>query len=379
MRILFVDDEPRVLEALERSLFELPPEWEVECLPGATQALARLAEQEFDVVVSDMRMPGMSGAELLRQISIDHPAIVRIILSGHTGEDQALGATPVAHQWLTKPCSSQSIVATVTRVNALRETVGPELRSAAGGIGQLASPPHLYAELQRVLNNSRGSVDMIVGVVEQDPAMCAKALQLANSSFFSRAGQANDVRAAVARIGMHVLQALALERGVFSRGNTGVRPEDLAAMQRLAMRRALLARLLAPKALRDTAFLAALLCDVGVQVAAVMKPAATRAALARVARGSALLDAELAEGLPAHALAGAYLLGLWGLPEAIVEAVTQHHEGRRPHPSALAVADVVHCAAALVEGFEPDAAVVAALGGEAWLENARREAEGMPS
>lgn len=375
MRILFVDDEPRVLEALERSLFDLPADWEIECLPSGAEAIARLAQTPFDVIVSDMRMPGMSGAELLHRVSVAHPSVVRIILSGYTGEEQTLDATPVAHQWLSKPCSAQAVAATVARVNLLRETVGPELRSAAGGIGQLASLPRLYQELQRVLENPLGSAEMIVEVVEQDPAMCAKALQLANSSFFCRNGDARDVRSAVSRIGVRILQALALEIGVFGAAPSGLRAEDLATLQRTAMRRALLARAIAPPAMRDTSFLAALLCDVGVQVTAGMKPDAMRRALARVAGGASLSDGEAAEGLPPHPLAGAYLLGLWGLPEPIVNAVAQHHEGRGTRPGPAVVGDVVHAASALIDGVEPDPAVVEILGGAAWLVNARREGE----
>jgi HD-like signal output (HDOD) protein len=373
MRILFVDDETRVLEALERALFDLPPDWEVEALSSGAEALARLAEAPFDVIVSDMRMPAMSGAELLQQVSSAYPAMVRIILSGYTGEEQALGVTPVAHQWLSKPCSAQAVMATVARVQALRDTVGAEIRTAAGGMARLASVPRLYQQLQQVLMNPHGTTEMIVEVVEQDPAMCAKAMQLASSSFFSRGGNAPDVRTAIGRIGVRILQALALEVGVFGASSTALRFDDVVTLQRSGMRRALVARSLAPMALRDPSFLAALLADVGVQVNAGLMPEAVRSAMKRVAAGASLTDAEASESLPPHPLSGAYLLGLWGLPEPIVDAVARHHMGRQGQTCPASVADVVHCASALVEGCEPDAGSVEALGGAPWLERARVE------
>ena len=100
MRVLFVDDEPRVLEAIERTLFQLEMDWDVSFAEGGPAALAELEKAHFDVVVSDMRMPGMDGAALLGEVCAKYPHVARIVLSGQTDEAAAFRVVKVAHQFL---------------------------------------------------------------------------------------------------------------------------------------------------------------------------------------------------------------------------------------------------------------------------------------
>jgi CheY-like chemotaxis protein len=67
-RVLFVDDEPKVLDALRRLLYAMRRQWEMAFLAGGQEALAYLAQHPCDVVVTDMRMPGIDGSQLLRQV-----------------------------------------------------------------------------------------------------------------------------------------------------------------------------------------------------------------------------------------------------------------------------------------------------------------------
>jgi YesN/AraC family two-component response regulator len=81
-RILFVDDEPKVLEDLERMLYPLRKEWCMVFASSGQEALRLLSESDYDVLITDLRMPQMSGAELLEQVITAHPQVVRMILSG---------------------------------------------------------------------------------------------------------------------------------------------------------------------------------------------------------------------------------------------------------------------------------------------------------
>ncbi|HEU4771446.1 MAG TPA: response regulator, partial [Candidatus Udaeobacter sp.] len=83
-RILFVDDEPKILEGLQRMLRPQRNEWEMAFAPGGEAALAMLAAENFDVIVSDMRMPGVDGAALLETVRANYPGMLRVILSGYT-------------------------------------------------------------------------------------------------------------------------------------------------------------------------------------------------------------------------------------------------------------------------------------------------------
>lgn len=118
--ILFVDDEPKLLDGLRRLLFPYSGLWEMEFASSGTEALRILAASTFDVVIADMRMPGMNGAELLNQVAKLYPQMVRMILSGTWQQDLRIQAAMIAHQYLSKPCDPEVLKATLDRAFALR-------------------------------------------------------------------------------------------------------------------------------------------------------------------------------------------------------------------------------------------------------------------
>ena len=103
-RILFVDDEPLVLQGLQRMLRPMRNEWEMAFVESGRRALEEMATLPFQVVVSDMRMPGMNGAQFLSHVQELYPRTVRLILSGHADKDLIMKCVGTAHQFLAKPC-----------------------------------------------------------------------------------------------------------------------------------------------------------------------------------------------------------------------------------------------------------------------------------
>src|ERR1051325_10408156 len=118
--VLFVDDDPNVLAGLRRMLRPLRTEWTTEFLDGGEKALAYMAEHPVDVIVTDMRMPGMDGVQLLEQVVVRHPSAVRIALSGHSDQEMLIKVAGLAHQYLSKPRDTESLKSTVRRSCALR-------------------------------------------------------------------------------------------------------------------------------------------------------------------------------------------------------------------------------------------------------------------
>ena len=103
-RVLFVDDEPAALEALRAGLSRNRARWEMHFALGAEDALAEFARAPCDVVVSDMGMPGMDGADLLARIREMRPLTARIVLAGEVSRSAALRSANFAHRLLAKPC-----------------------------------------------------------------------------------------------------------------------------------------------------------------------------------------------------------------------------------------------------------------------------------
>lgn len=97
MRLLFVDDEPRVLQGLRQSLRGKRQLWEMVFAGGGATALEEIERGRFDAVISDMRMPGIDGAELLRRVTLSQPHAFRVMLSGQMDESAAVRAAATAH------------------------------------------------------------------------------------------------------------------------------------------------------------------------------------------------------------------------------------------------------------------------------------------
>ncbi len=108
-RILFVDDEQNILDGERRMLHAARNRWQMEFATGGAAALLACKRCAFDVVVTDLRMPGMDGAELLQHMRDQFPGTARIILSGYSEAALAARAVPVAYRILGKPCNAKTL------------------------------------------------------------------------------------------------------------------------------------------------------------------------------------------------------------------------------------------------------------------------------
>src|SRR5688572_30352711 len=328
-RILFVDDEPQILDGLRDLLRKQRKQWTMVFALGGEAALRELEKQPFDVVVSDMRMPGIDGATLLTRVKEQYPASARIILSGHAERDSIVRALPVAHQFLNKPCDATLLRVVVERACELQRLLQNEnIRCLIGKLDKLPSVPHTYWELTRVASRPDVALEDLAAIVEQDPAMTVKVLQLVNSGYFGMPQRLSSVRQAVSYLGTDLLKALALSAHAFGTVGQGkTQLFSLEALQRHALSTARMVKRMVPDPkLAGEPFTAALVHDIGRIVLAVGVPDVLDEAL-RQERNSGRPAHQVERELlgVCHAEVGAYLLGVWGLPLPIVEAVAYHH------------------------------------------------------
>jgi YesN/AraC family two-component response regulator len=115
-RILFVDDEVAVLSGIQLALRRERPQWDMVFADSGAQALALLRQQSFDIVISDLRMPGMDGAALLAAVKTEFPKAVRIVLSGYADSSLFERAWPLSHLMLTKPCEAGALRDAIRRM-----------------------------------------------------------------------------------------------------------------------------------------------------------------------------------------------------------------------------------------------------------------------
>ncbi|RYZ06122.1 MAG: HDOD domain-containing protein [Myxococcales bacterium] len=339
-RILFVDDEPSIVEGLRSALRPQRREWETSFALGGPAAIEQVKLNQFDVVVTDMRMPIVDGAELLRQVKELQPRAVRIVLTGQTDAETAMKTVFTAHQFLAKPCELDRLRSLVTRACNLNELVaGEELRSLAGDASLLPSAPRTYMTLTQALANPTCNLNTVAGVVERDPALCAKVLQVVNSAFFGLPRSVSSVTQAANFLGTLTLRNLALAMESMSLAKRLPLPlttAQLSAFQTNSLLVALLGRhwFAGDRRKADDAFVAGMLRDMG------------HLLLARRPEVAALPTTS-------HASLSAYLLGLWGIPHSVLEPVAFHENPEAIEHDSLEVVDVVHLADRLAAELAP--------------------------
>jgi HD-like signal output (HDOD) protein/CheY-like chemotaxis protein len=330
-KVMFVDDDEFLLEGLRDALRPYRHEWSMTFLSDAREALVTLDREPHDVIISDLRMPGMDGASLLEAVRDRHPDVVRIVLSGQAEIKMMARAAAAAHRMIAKPCATEDLARAIERSCALRKLAARmELDRRAVGASALPSVPRLYAELTDVLSDGNAGAADAARVVERDIAMSAKVLQLANSAYFGRRSPVTRVADAVAYLGLEALRALVLQAEVFREFPIGssIPGFDLEALHLHCGRVARLSAALGAKTqTSQDAFTAGLLHDVGLLVLASHDPAGLGATLAsaREQQRPVYQVERDRQGLT-HADVGAHLLALWGLPPTVTEAVASHHD-----------------------------------------------------
>lgn len=326
-RIIFVDDEPRVLEGLRLGLRGKRKVWDMVFHENARAALADVEQNAVDVVVSDMRMPDMDGAELLARVAARRPGTARIILSGQMDEGAAVRAASVAHRFLSKPSDAKVVESVVTQALELHGWLtSKNLRNRIGSVESLPSLPRVYVELNEALGDPDVSMGAVARIIESDPGMAAKVLQLVNSSFFGLPRKMVGISQAASYLGIGTMKNLTLANSLFHElGASDVRSAERE-RERSLLRARIARRLFREAAKGESAATAALLLHVGVLALQSKLPAEYAEICVDAAkRGLPLQDAEREHLAVTHAEVGGYLLGLWGLPHEIVEAVCRHH------------------------------------------------------
>ncbi len=355
-RIMFVDDEANVLSGLRRLLRTQRDVWEMHFCGGGTDALELMKTLAFDVVVSDMRMPGMDGAELLTRVAELYPDTVRLVLSGQSEHEKIFRAIGPAHQFMSKPCDPAVLIGTIDRACTLQSQMHDEsLRRVVTQIEFLPSLPRIYHDLVVKLESDESSLDEIGEMISHDISMTAKVLQLVNSSFFGLPQHVTCPKHAVSLLGLNIIRPLVLTVGTYAQFDdpklAGYSLEEsINHSLAVAMTaRAIAATQTSSIQLVDDSFIAGMMHDIGKIILAVnlrdRYASAIELALAEVIP---LWQAEQQVFSTTHAEIGAHLLGLWGLPHPIVEAVAFHH---RPNDSgnalfspltAVHIANVLH-------------------------------------
>lgn len=359
--ILFVDDDQSILEDLKLRLTGRMIDWEFVFVNSADLAIKTMEDRHFDVIVADAHIGGVPGDQLLRSARDIHPELIMIAVDAGTHPQKVFERASVAHQYLSRPCDPEQLVQTIKRISELHEELsGAPLARIVNRIKRLPSTPTLYAEIMTELKSPASSLERVGVIVSKDVAMTAKVLQLANSAFFGFAQAITDPGHACSILGINTITSLALTTGIFKESNLG-RTAPLSITQLMehstlvgiSARAIAIEEKLSPE-LVDISFLAGFLHDVGKLVLAHNLPKQYREVHAlKKEEGLTLIEAEARILGANHAQVGGYLLGLWGLPDPVVEAVLRHHWPITSRDDNFSPLTAVHVSNAFAEASSP--------------------------
>ena len=328
-RILFVDDEKNIIDGLTRMLRPYRYEWEMFFVLSGQEALEFMQHTNIDLLITDMRMPQMNGAELLQIVQEKYPQVIRVVLSGHSDENLIIESVKTAHQFLAKPCTAEALIDTILKMLLMRDNIQDDaLIKIINGVEELPSAPEMIIKLDGELNSKNISLKNISHIISEDVSLSAKMLQMVNSAYFGLPSKIADLDNAVSILGVNTIKSLIL----FLKLNNGNYPIpatfSLDELWHHSLSVAKASQLIfeyemGPSPLGREVYAAGLLHDMG-KLVLLKYPGYIENFL--LPGSKEIADKEYEKLSISHAEVGAYLLGLWNLPNHISDAVAMHHK-----------------------------------------------------
>ena len=347
--ILLVDDQKAILMTLQR-LF-IRSGLNIFLAESGQMALDILAQQDIDIIISDMQMPGMNGHQLLRKVKEMYPSTTRLILSGYVDEKEITRAMldGSSKMYILKPWDSQMLGKTIRQLLDVRELLqNRNLLEIINKMGGLRALPRIYNKLMDMINQD-ADIQQIAALIEEDPAITAQILHMANSAFYGiRTG---SIKQAIIYLGLAAVKSIVLSTslcGATEERNMGTFTRELL-WRHASMTNRLVGQLyskLIGKPIPTTASTVGLLHDIGRMALIVQFPNKYMQIDAALNEQPELPFDELERlfiGV-SHQDVGGYLLDWWGLPHQIVESAMFHHDPFNDNVCDRELVSIVHIA-----------------------------------
>ena len=336
MKVLVVDDDPLILKALHRTFCVRWPDWEIIAVTSGEMAVGWLTRSPFDLVLTDMQMPGMDGSLVLKMARELQPNAVRVVLSGHAPLLRIMEAQGDYHRFLTKPIDPNELMTILGGFCLESSDIGTQkARALVAGLDGIPCLPRNLVRLRGLLETPNPSLAEIHREVSQDIGMAAKILKLVNSAYLSFGRSITDLNQAVKYLGAEVIHELVMGQNVLASAvdvtPEGLDLEGLWSHSRSVGREAsaLILKETGSEAAAAEAYSIGLLHDVGMVVLATQPSSGYRAILERVVtKGANLPSLEREKYGTDHIQIGAQLMSLWGLPESFISVIREHHAHR---------------------------------------------------
>ena len=352
VRLAFVDRHSSVLDGIRHSLVDHRPEWSIRCFEDGGHLLTDLAQGEYDLVVSDIRLPGLCGAEFLRSVARKAPETVRVVSYDLERQEDVMTHVDAWNQFITKPCQPDMLISVVEESLSIREK--PEGISAVEvikNLKRLPTIPAIYLELNQILDNPDAHPEEIGDLVSRDIALTSSLLRIVNSAQIGLRRNVSTPQEAVSFLGVDIVKTLALGAKLFTMCDDQImRLPYLDNLWNHSMSVSGCARQIMKskggnRKMVDESMVAGLLHDAGKLVMATNDPQKSMEVVNLCKeKDISLKKAEDQVFGFNHGDVGGVLFRLWGLPQKVVEAVKFHHVPQRSQVKELSVVGALHLA-----------------------------------
>jgi YesN/AraC family two-component response regulator len=113
--ILIVDDDDNLISGLKRSFRKKSEAWDIQYAKSAKEAVSLLELNKYDLIITDYKMPGMDGLDLLILVKEKYASVKRILLTGQSENEIFETSKDIAHVYLSKPCPADSIIEAIEK------------------------------------------------------------------------------------------------------------------------------------------------------------------------------------------------------------------------------------------------------------------------
>jgi len=300
------------------------------------------------VVVTDMKMPQMTGAQLLFEVKRRYPTMMRIVLSGYYEQEGVYRSVGPAHAYLMKPCTGESMIIAIERAIKLGAMLTSQsLNNFVASLSHPPKPPAIDFAIAHELESQNANTESIIGILESAGVTGALVSEFLASSFRESGKKAVDLRS----VGLDQIRALILRDALFEQYADSLNNIDVLRKWNRNIARcaeAVMASETSDNNILSETFCAGILSAIGITIMAGNHPE-KYAAVQKVVEetGLALAQAETEAFGIAHGVLGAHYLHQWGFVNSVVEACAYHHVPVERIGTILSTTTIIHVAEAL--------------------------------
>jgi putative nucleotidyltransferase with HDIG domain len=349
--ILFIVNDENLLKEIVRNVIPLQNEYDTYFAETGERGIQILANNTIDIVLCSPSIIMPSGSNLLHEVKRLFPEVVRFGLVPDLENQTVAQVAQYVHQFVVPPYTKDNLKERIDKTLNLQKILKNEkVKELVKNTTALPSLPEIYIQIEQEIAKPDFSFSKIASLISKDPNLTAKILQIVNSAYFGLQRQISNINFALSYLGVNVIKSLIFYIHLFS--NFKITPENRKYLEQFWQHSLVVASnalRLAEKYFKsrsemDSAYTSGVLHDVGKFVLLNTYTYPQNVILLAEQNYLDNLEAEYKIYECSHTEIGAYLLGLWGFPLQIVEAVAYHHQPSLLNKSELNLATIIHIA-----------------------------------